>query len=251
MAPAVTGDAVIKQNREDNGQRKYVLAEMGHHFDTILKPRLLKSIYSSDWKAGKPVTRDGVSHCLKYIRLESYEDALDNISLSRSAIQHKMLENDDNKAFREDYTLNYMLDIESRDSLLNAKDFIDPFNYTLRMTRDNETQTKKVDLIETFNFLLGLELMSIRKLQGIVEVVGKSSQGERTLVLWRNQNETDNDALDLWFKKQAYNTRDFEFNRIYVNGDNNLPNLRTSNETWKVQLIEEAFHQLMFDIKDV
>ena len=194
-----TGDAVIKQNREDHGQRKYVLAEMGHHFDTILKPRLLKSIYSSDWKAGKPITRDGISHCLKYIRLESYEDALDNISLNRTDIQQTMLENDNHKAFREDYTLNYMLDIESRDSLLSTQDFINPFNYTLRMTRDNETRIKTVDLVETFNFLLGLELVSIRKLQGIVEVVGNNPQGERVLVLWRNQNETDNDALDHWF----------------------------------------------------
>ena len=244
-----TGDAVIKQNREDNGQRKYMLAEMGHHFDTILKPRLLKSIYSSDWKAGKPITRDGVSHCLKYLRLESYEDALDNISLNRTLVQQQLVEN--NPSFRQDYTLNYMLDIESKESLLNARHFVDPFSFTLRITRDNETRTQSVDLIETFNFLLGMEVISFRKVQAIVEVIGTNPEGQRVLILWRNQQETDNDALDQWFKKQAYNTRDFEFSLIYVNGDNNLPNLRSSHEVWKVQRIEEAFHQLMFDIKDV
>ena len=33
---------------------------------------------------------------------------------------------------------------------------------------------------------------------------------------------------------------------IYVNGDNNLLNIRKDEERWEVKLIEEAFHQLMF-----
>lgn len=77
-----TGHAVIKLNRSDRGRRKYVLVEVGSYFDTILKPRVLKAAYSSDWRAGKPVDRKGVSHCVKVIRLESYEDALNNLSCS-------------------------------------------------------------------------------------------------------------------------------------------------------------------------
>ena len=41
--------------------------------------------------------------------------------------------------------------------------------------------------------------------------------------------------------------RDSEFDVIYVNGDNNLENLKRSDETWKVRLIEKGFHRLMFD----
>jgi len=37
----------------------------------------------------------------------------------------------------------------------------------------------------------------------------------------------------------------------YVNGDNNLENLRRDDETWKVRLIEEDFQRLMFDVQDV
>jgi len=48
-----TGHAVINMNY-DGGARKFVLAEMGNHFDTILKPRLVKAIYSKDWFKGKP-----------------------------------------------------------------------------------------------------------------------------------------------------------------------------------------------------
>jgi adenine-specific DNA-methyltransferase len=48
-----TAHAAISLNREDDGNRKYVLAEMGDYFDTVLKPRIQKVIYSKDWKDGK------------------------------------------------------------------------------------------------------------------------------------------------------------------------------------------------------
>jgi DNA modification methylase len=50
-----TGQAVIDLNREDGGNRKFILVEMGTYFDTVTKPRIQKVIYSKDWKNGKPV----------------------------------------------------------------------------------------------------------------------------------------------------------------------------------------------------
>ena len=47
-------------------------------------------------------------------------------------------------------------------------------------------------------------------------------------------------------REQGYNTRDLEFDLVYVNGDNNLENFRRANQTWKVRLIEDEFGQLMF-----
>jgi len=58
-------------------------------------------------------------------------------------------------------------------------------------------------------------------------------------------------VLDEWFTKQDYSTKDHEFQLIYVNGDNNLENLKAPDDTWKVWLIEEDFHRLMFDTEDV
>jgi adenine-specific DNA-methyltransferase len=124
--------------------------------------------------------------------------------------------------------------------------FVDPFNVQLTVSRNNETQQVTVDMVETFNQLLGLRVQAVRELKGVVEVTGVNPEGENVLVLWRSINETDSSALDDWFKKQAFSTRDREFDLIYVNGDNNLENLRRDDETWKVRLIEEAFHSLMF-----
>ena len=64
---------------------------MGDYFDTVLKPRIAKVVYSEKWKGGKPTARNnGISHCLKYIRLESYEDTLNNLRIDEnpSAIRH-------------------------------------------------------------------------------------------------------------------------------------------------------------------
>lgn len=73
-----TAHAVIDLNKEDGGNRKYLLTEMGDYFHTVLLPRIKKVIYSKDWKDGKPVSREGVSHFLKYYTLEQYEETLKN-----------------------------------------------------------------------------------------------------------------------------------------------------------------------------
>lgn len=114
-----TAHAVINLNRKDGGSRKYILVEMGEYFDTVLKPRIQKAIYSKDWRNGRPVSREGTSHIFKYMTLESYEDTLNNLSLSRTGTQDELIES--NIALREEYMLSYMLDFETKGSpsLLN------------------------------------------------------------------------------------------------------------------------------------
>ena len=248
-----TGHALIHLNREDNGQRKYILVEMGEHFDTVLKPRIQKVIYSKDWKDGKPISRQGSSHMFKYIRLESYEDTLNNLELKRTDAQQSLLEQSD--SFRESYMLAYMLDVESKGSasLLNIDSFEDPFNYKLKIATGSAGETKSVtvDLVETFNYLIGLTVHHIDHILGFRVIQGTNPKGDKVLVIWRNLKEKSNKDLDEFFRKQEYNPKDMEFDLIYVNGDNNLENLRRDDETWKVRLIEEDFKRLMFDVQDV
>jgi adenine-specific DNA-methyltransferase len=85
-------------------------------------------------------------------------------------------------------------------------------------------------------------------------VTGTAPDGRQTLIIWRKLTgdpEKDNLVLDEWFTKQGYSTKDFEFQLIYVNGDNNLENLKAPDDTWKVRLIEEDFHRLMFDTEGI
>jgi len=248
-----TAHAVINLNNEDDGNRKYILIEMGEYFDVVMKPRVQKVVYSKNWKNGKPVSRDGSSHMFKYLRLESYEDTLNNLELKRTEAQQELLS--DSESFRESYMLSYMLDVESKDSasLLNVDSFEDPFNYKLKIATGSAGETKPVtvDLVETFNYLIGLTVHHIDHIRGFRVVQGTNPKGEKVLIIWRNPKEKSNEDLDEFFRKQEYNPRDLEFDLIYVNGDNNVENLRREDETWKVRLIEEEFQQLMFDVQDV
>ena len=220
---------------------------MGNYFETVTKPRIQKVIYSKDWKDGKPVSREGSSHCFKYLRLESYEDALNNLTLRRTQEQQLALEA--NPEFKENYLLSYMLDVESKGSLLNIQSFVHPFNYQLNIAAGTvgESQPTKIDLVETFNYLIGLRVQTLQSIRGFRVVTGLTPAGDRTLIIWRDLEENNNAALEEFFRKQDYNPRDMEFDLIYVNGDNNLENLRRPDETWKVRLIEEDFLRLMFD----
>jgi adenine-specific DNA-methyltransferase len=246
-----TAHAVLNLNRSDNGHRRYVVVEVGEHFDEVLLPRIKKCVYAAEWEDGKPKATEPCSHSFKYVRLESYEDALNNLELKRTDQQASLLEQDDD--LREQYILSYMLDVESRgsQSLLNLESFRNPDQYKLRVERNGEAQLVNVDLVETFNWLLGLTVKHIDVIRGVRVVQGTNPEGDRALVLWRNLDETDSNALDEWFRKQDYNTKDQEYDLIYVNGDNNLENLRRTDQTWKVRLIEEEFGRLMFDVEDV
>ena len=267
-----TGHAVINLNRADNGRRKCILIEMGEYFDKVTKPRVMKVIYSKDWKDGKPVSRQGSSHAFKYLRLESYEDTLNNIN-----IQNSGLDMISNPAVQEQYLLQYMLpkETEGSPSLLNIDMLEHPFNYSLEITRNLESENRLIDLVETFNYLIGLKveksylkqsydadfsvseygrLNAALKTGGtyvIKQIEGSSLSGDKVLIIWRDltgDKEKDNAVLDAYFLRKKINTRDFEFNKIYVNGDNNLPNLKDESESWKVLLIEEEMKKRMFGV---
>jgi len=249
-----TGHAVINLNREDSGERKYLLVEMGEHFDTVLKPRITKVVYSDSWKEGKPTSRNsGISHCCKYLRLESYEDTLNNLVLKRSPAQLSLLA--DTPSLKEEYMLSYMMDLEAQGSasLLNVDTFTDPWNYTLKIATGSagETRTRPVDLVETFNYLLGLTVIRRVVIRGIEVIEGTNPEGEKVLVIWRNTAKVSNEQLNEFFRKQDFRPREGEFDYIYVNGDSNLENFKRPDETWKVRLTEEEFKRLMFDVEDV
>lgn len=239
-----TAHAVIKINKMDDGSRKYLLAEMGNYFDSATRTRVEKAIYSDDWSGGKPVSRNGVSQCFKYIRLEQYEDTLNNLEIKEQELEFQP------KEFQESYMLSYLLDTETRDSLLNLSMFENPFEMTLKTTKDNELVETKVDMVETFNYLIGLNVETEDWYQddNICVVQGKTHrEGLKTLVIWRNCKEVNNDQLCMFFDKMDFRTRDTEFDLIYVNGDNTLPNLKRDEDHWKVVLTEEEFAKRMFE----
>ncbi|MCL1051879.1 site-specific DNA-methyltransferase [Shewanella abyssi] len=248
-----TGHALLQQNFIDDKERKFILIEMGHHFDDTLLPRIKKCSFATHWKEGQPVSQGHQSLLIKYLRLEGYEDTLNNlkdVGAKRSLSNQQQSFLDESPSAREDYTLGYWLDVETENSasLLDIKQFEDPFNYKLNIGSGSVGATKptNIDLVETFNYLLGLTVKSIDVIRGFKVVIGFTPQDESVLVIWRKLAEKDNAALDEFLDKQGYNPRDTEFNRIYVNGDHTL-----EDPFSKVKMIEIEFKRLMFDVKEL
>lgn len=253
-----TGHAVIQANRADQGKRKFVLVEQGEYFDTVTKPRIQKIAYSSEWKDGRASRQDeAVSCAFKVVKLESYEDTLNNLHLSRSQAQQSLL-GGMSQAARQDYLLKYMLNVEGRSSLLSVNDFKHPFDYTLNVTVDSAGafDQRKVDLVETFNYLLGLKIkhIDIRYEQGFVAVVGSLPSGEKTLVLWRDTKKVGYEELSRLCARLNINPADSEFDVVYINGDHNIPSVLSTTEaeggvtkTLKIRQIEPEFMSRMFN----
>jgi len=154
-----TGHAAISLNKADNGNRKFLLVEVGDHFQSVLLPRMKKVLYSADWEAGRPISRIGLSGAIRYFFLESYEDSLNNLALNPIV---EAAAKSNGAAVRRDYLLRYMLDVETQgsQSLLNVAQFRDPTAYQLEIKKpgSDEREKRNVDLVETFNWLIGLHV---------------------------------------------------------------------------------------------
>jgi adenine-specific DNA-methyltransferase len=295
-----TAHAVFNQNRSDGCARKVILIEVADYFDSVLLPRVKKIAFSPDWTEGaasrlpRKIEIERGPRIVKVVRLESYEDALNNLQLRRSSAQQTLLDaaqNTEVSRLNEQYMLGYMLNVETEgsQSLLNVQGFIDPIAYKLKVKRpgSDESREVNVDLLETFNWLIGLTVQHIAapqcfeakverdsenrlQLKGRIKqvdssdhwfrtVTGTTPDGRKTLVIWRKRPggetpegvEQDNLVLDEWFTRQGYSSKDSEFDLIYVNGTNNLENLRAPDDTWKVRLIEDDFHRLMFSSEGI
>lgn len=257
--------AVINLNRSDNRKRKFILVEQGEYFDTVLKPRIQKVVYSEEWSEGKPSLIQskndesienpykGISHCLKVVKLESYEDTLNNLELNRSPAQNDLFA-DLTPAHKDDYLMHYMLDIESKESLLNVADFANPFDYQLKITADSAGAytVQNVDLIDTFNYLIGLKVRNIdyQLERGYVQVVGHLRTGEFVTVFWRDCDQLNREGLNQILDKLSINPNDKEYHYIYVNGDHHINSKMTTNAEGnreiKVRSIEQVFLDRMF-----
>ena len=257
-----TAHAVISIARDTKEKHSYILVEQGEYFDTVLKPRIQKVVYSAEWKDGKATApQTGISHAFKVLKIESYEDTLNNLQLRRTSKQQELLDSLP-KSEQEEYLLRYLLDIESRGSLLSVEHFNKPFECKLKVTVDSAGAYKErtIDLVETFNYLIGLRVKHIdmQRDKGFVLVTGLLPTGEKTLVLWRDLELVDYETLNRLCDKLAINPRDSEFDIVYINGDHNIPAVFTATEaeggitkTLKLRQIEPEFLSRMFSVEGV
>lgn len=234
-----TGHAAIDASVKLRRHLSFLLIEVGEHFDSTLITRIKKLLYTRHWESGKPRAQptaeelEYVGRLVKYLRLETYEDALDNIVFGASTEQ-PLLELDD-------YLLTYMLDFETKDSetFLNVSKLDSPFDYKLH--RHGTDEPLPVDLPETFNYLIGLHVRTRRvyKNSGTRYLVyrGKSKERE-TVIIWRTtrgwgQKEFEADRKFIATEKLIEGAED-----IFVNTDSFVPGAHS---------LDPVFKRLMFN----
>jgi len=230
-----TGHAVISLNRNSGHSNRFILVEIGRHFDEVLIPRILKAIYTPDWRDGKPARQASTEEAerspriVKYLRLESYEDTLNNITFPD--VPKTLYDFDD-------YLLKYMLAWETKESetLLNIEQLASPCGYKLTVTSGEETQQKPVDIPETFVYLLGLNVKTRRVYQDKKHdyLVYRGNIDHREIVvIWRETSgwEKADYERDKKFVEEQKLTE--EVDEIFVNGDSYIPEARALESVFK------------------
>ncbi len=198
-----TGHAVINLNREDGGQRRFVLVEQGRHFETVLLPRIQKVMYSPAWKDGQPqpggmlpqpewVERS--PRLVKVLRLESYEQSLNALVTSPAEGQIALPPEPDLLRYLLPPDEEATLPAAGRPSvrptvLLNPAALERPFDYRLP---GGEADGKPVDLVTSFNLLRGLHVRRQYAVQAggrrylLVDALEADAP---VLVVWRDLHE--------------------------------------------------------------
>lgn len=231
--------------------RKWIGIEQGEYFNDVLVTRIQKTLFGEQNGISKSINYKG-GGIVKVLRLESYEDTLNNLEL-RKPIQD-LADMGLSETVQNDYLLHYMLNVESRDSLLNTQHFTKPFDYQLNIatTSAGAYEAKTIDLVETFNYLIGLRVSEIndKRENGLVTVQGTNTSGEKTLVIWRDCEKYDYDKLNRYLDSRDINPQDSEFEVVYINGDHNVPTVFTDSDDsvkmLKVRSIEAEFLSRMF-----
>lgn len=226
-----TAQAVLDENRNQDANRSYILVEACSALNRVIIDRIKKTVFSSDWKDGNPCSNSGMSHFFKYMKLESFHDAVENI-IRYSDAESNLLPGTENEL-----SLRYVQG-EEKHSLpkLNMTYFRKPFAMKMRSARcSGETAA---DVIETFNYLLGLRVTRISRDKGMEIVSGTLVDGRSATIIWRDCDTADSASLTEWLMKSRLDNNEV----VYVNGK--LP------ESLKVKQTETKLSELMFGISD-
>jgi adenine-specific DNA-methyltransferase len=198
-----SGHAVIYSNKNNTeSKKKYILVEMGKYFDDVTKVRIQKVIYSLNWKKGKPLDNDGSqNHIFKYLVLEQYEDVLDAIEQFQGETPKNI-------------PLKYLYKPELN-KINSTLDLSKPFNNKIKYGQP--TKEGFVDLVDTYNYLQGYEVKSI-KLYTIDKKYYKVVETADTLVIWRDIALGEDDSKTIKEIAEKYP----EATQIEVNYDFNI-----------------------------
>jgi len=178
--------------------RKWIGVEIGSQFEEFILPRM-KTVLKGDKTGISKTTKTILGGFFKYHYLEHFEDTIEGIEFNPQ--------------------LNKIL--------LDFDEIEDPFDYKIKILENDQQKTKKVDLIESFNYLLGfyVEQIITSKNNGrtYIFVTGKVEK-RKIVAIWRSIIR-----LDLKQDKKIIEAHlnDVSYSYIYINGKSLIKNSRS------------------------
>lgn len=222
---ATSGAVCLKSHR------KFINVEANEYFDSIPLRRIKNTLFGDKsgvtdthmWKGGGVV---------KYIRLEQYEDTLNN--LYRTPMEGAWYEEE----LGAD-TIGYVMDMQSQQNWMHTDWMANPFGVKMQITHGNEKTEQTIDVVETFNYLLG---MNVEKMlwpaEGMQVVTGTTRRGKRTMIIWRNTAQVTDKEVKIFLSSVDCKP----FKQIYINGETTLGTILDG----KLRQTETEFEYRMF-----
>lgn len=218
--------------------RRWAGVEVGDQFYEFILPRM-KNVLAYDDNGisdredvKRDYNEDNAGGFFKYQKLEQYEDTLENIRFTNEPKQTQI------EDFNE-YFLRYMLNYETKNSnsLLNIEELSDPFSYRMFIYERDEKKRKTIDLVETFNYLIGLEIHKIQTFDDQnrkYRIVKGEKDGEKTIIIWRNTENLDMEEDSKFIEEEIL---EGDEGLIYINGDNLVEGAKLIEKKFKEEMV--------------
>jgi adenine-specific DNA-methyltransferase len=216
--------------------RKWIGVELDDHFYSVVIPRMKDVLAGDPTGISKDIAWNG-GGCFKYHRLEQFEDVIDNLQITN---ENTFSDPKDENTFQSSGNIQYNVQLNPNELKmeLNLRLIEDPFNLMIRIQHGIDYQFEPIDVVETFNYLLGLHVERI-----VFETFNNRSylfmQGMhnslRTAIIWRSMKDINFEEDESWINQNLDKNR---FDEIFINGTFSVSDSKS---------IEKELYRLMFD----
>ena len=179
--------------------RRWIGIEMGDHFESFVLPRM-KSVLKGEKSGISKTINAKKGGFFKYHYLEQFEDSIENVKFEQS--EKTLFEFDD----------------KENKLIFNVDNVEDPFKFKMIISENHKSKVVNVDLIETFNYLLGLHIEKVQKVKhndkNYIIITGNTSS-DQIAIVWREIIDLDYEQ-DKKFIKASLKGKNYDI--LYVNG---------------------------------
>jgi adenine-specific DNA-methyltransferase len=177
-----TAHALMDINETDDGRRRFILVETNDYLDEVVLPRLMKRMFATDWRAGRPIESSilrSPTGVIEYYELETFEDSILNARFASSASP----ENDDGVP---ELRLDLQAGVVSGESVA-----FDRVGKAIATVVKKGTMERRPDLAKTLELMIGMSVSKYLAQTSWLLVLGTLPDDSNAAVVWRSGGVAD------------------------------------------------------------